>query len=61
MKITKIDNNTFKRIMSVEQEDVFNLNNLKQEKKDLEETISTPQKRLDEVNEIISEINKIKE
>ena len=57
----KIDKNTYQRIMDVEQEDIFTLTNLNQEKKDLEETISTPQKRLDEVNEIINEIKKIKE
>ena len=61
MKYTKISKDIYKRNMSVDQEDVFNLNNLKQEKKDLEEQIATPQKRLDEINEILKEIEQIKQ
>ena len=57
----KIDKNTYQRIMDVEQEDIFTLTNLKQEKRDLEETISTPQKRLNEITDILKEIEQIKQ
>lgn len=57
----KIDKNTFKRIMDVEKEDVFKKSHLEQEKRDLEEQIATPQKRLNEVNHILDEINQLKQ
>ena len=56
---TKINNNTFKRLKEVEQEDIFELSNLEQKKRDLEEQIANPQKRLDEINYILKEIKKV--
>ena len=57
---TKLNNDTFKRVMGVEREDVFKLPHLQQEKKDLEEKIAPFQARLNEVKHIILEINKVK-
>ncbi len=56
---TKIKDNTFKRIIEVEKEDIFTLSELKTKKKDLEEKIIPLQKRLDRTNHIIEEIKKV--
>ena len=57
---TKLNHDTFKRVMTVDKEDVFKLHSLKQEKKDLEEEIKPRQAQLDEVNHILEEIKKLK-
>ena len=57
---SKINDETYKRIMDVEKEDVFKLTHLEQKKRDLEEKIKPHQRELDEINHIISEIIKIK-
>ena len=57
---TKLNEDTYKRIIEAEREDVFKLSHLKQEKKDLEEKIAPSQKRLEEIEHILSEAKKAK-
>lgn len=56
---TKIDKDNFKRTMKVDREDNFNLPNLNEKKKKIEDKITPLQEQLDEINDIILEISKV--
>lgn len=58
-KFTKISEDTFRRVMDIEKEDVFNKSLLENKRDDLTNKITLLQKELDEVNDILKEIKKV--